>query len=82
MVQYFVNVTHLMGGNDNRLVVRHTRSQKFAELALSRNIQSIGRLIHQQQGSIGGQRKTHEDFLFLPHGQGSQISIHIHLEEM
>ena len=71
-----------MGGNDNRLVVRHTRSQEFTELALPRNIQSIGRLIHQQQGSIGGQRKAHEDFLFLPHGQGSQISIHIHLEEM
>ena len=44
-----INIPHLVGRDNNSSVVRHARSNKLTELALTRNIKTIGRLIHNQQ---------------------------------
>ena len=49
MIQYLINIPHLVGRDNNGSVVRHARSYKFTELALTRNIKTIGRFVHNQQ---------------------------------
>ena len=82
MVQHIVNVSHLMGGNHNRPLVRHARGDELTELALRHDVQSVGRFVHQQQRGMRGERKTHEHFLLLPHRQPTQMNVPIHLEQM
>ena len=41
MIEHLVNITNLMCGNHNRLIIRHPRCDKLTELAFSGNIQSV-----------------------------------------
>ena len=71
MVQQAVDVLHLMGRYDDGLFVGHAGSDGFSELAFRRNVQSVGRFVHQKQGCIGGQGKTEVCLLLLSHGKFS-----------
>ena len=51
----------------NVLIIRHARCYKLTELTFTGNIQSVGRLVHQQKRSVCSKRKAHEYFLFLSH---------------
>ena len=82
MIEHLIYITNLMCRNHNRLSIRHARRDKLAELALSGNIQPIGRLVHQEQRSIRRKRETHEHLLLLSHRQRPEININIHLETM
>ena len=75
MVQQRLYIVHLMGGDDERSVFRHMLGNDLAELALRRDIQSVGGLVHQQELGIRGEGKRHEHLLLLTHREGIQLHV-------
>ena len=66
---------HLVGRDDQRAVFRHILGHHLAELALRRDIESIGRLVHQQHLRAGSKGEAHKHLLFLTHREGIELQV-------
>ena len=73
MVQQHLDVTNLVGGNDDGLLIGDVLRNNLAENALGRNVQTVGRFVHDEKAGAGGKRKTHESLLLLTHGKRTEI---------
>ena len=84
MVQNGADVTHLMGRNQDHLLVGHAGADEFAELALAGDVQTVGGLVHEDDAGVGGQGKGHEHFLLLAHRHRVELDIQVaaHLEDV
>ena len=69
-----------MGGDNQRAVIAHILSHHLAELTLRGDIQSVGRLVHQQHLRTCSQSKGHESLLLLTHRESIQLQIHRQLK--
>ena len=67
MVDAAVDVAHLVGVDENGAVIAHLACHKAAELALTGNVEPVGRLVHQHKAGVSGKGKAHEHFLLLSH---------------
>ena len=67
MVKDCVNITHMVGTDDNGTVGCHTLSDSLSELAFAGDVQPVGGFVKQQQTGSGGKGKANEHFLALTH---------------
>ena len=56
-----------MGRDDEHAVVGHVACHHTAELRLRGDVESVGRLVHEQQPRSRGEGEAHEHLLLLPH---------------
>ena len=82
MVENFVDVTDLMGRYDDCPLFVHVGCDEAAESAFGGNVESVCRLIHQQQRGIARKRETHVGFLLLPHRHGAEFLGRVDLESL
>ena len=80
MVEKKGDVVDLMGGDDNGLLIGHTRCNDLAELALGGDVEAIGGLVHHEQAGVGGEGEADEGFLLLPHRELAQTDIVVKVE--
>ena len=82
MIQQIVHIHHLMGGDYHAALIAHVHGQRPPELPLARDVQPIGRLVHEQQSHVGGKSEREQHFLALPHRQPRKRDIAVKLESI
>ena len=80
VVEQRLYIVNLMSRDDEGAVGSHVAGYHTAEETLGRDVQTIGRLVHQQQARAGGKGKTHIYLLLLSHGQLAEIGVAIELK--
>ena len=84
IIENRIYVAHLVSGKHHNLVVAHAGGYNLAELALARNVEAVGGLVHKQHASVGGKCEAHKHLFLLTHRQCLEIHIEVvhfkHLE--
>jgi len=75
VVEQLLHVVHLMGRDDDEAVVIHVAGNDLAELALRRDVQSVGRFVHEEILGLRGQGEGHVRLLLLPHGEPAEVHV-------
>ena len=75
MIQQRFNIVYLMGRDNERTIASHILGNHLTELTLRRDIQSVGRLVHQQHTGVGSQGKGHKHLFLLSHREGIQLQV-------
>ena len=75
MVEQRLNIVYLMGGDDQRAILRHILGHHLTELRLRRDVKTVCRLVHQQQLCTSSKGKAHEHLLLLAHRESVQLQV-------
>ena len=75
MVEQRFHVVHLVSGDYQRAVITHILCHHLAELTLRRDVQSVGRLVHQHHLGVRCQCEGHEHLLLLAHRESIELYV-------